>query len=323
MNIKMKKITNQNNYINIINYQKVIFIFFTILCLMPFISSPIALIIGILIAQLFGNPYEKLSKKASNLLLKVAVVGLGFGMNVFTAIHVGKEGISFTIISISCVMILGFILTKVFKIDRITGYLIAAGTAICGGSAIAALSPITKAKDSQISVALAVVFTLNSIALLIFPPLGHLFHMSQHEFGLWCAIAIHDTSSVVGASSKYGEEALQIATTVKLARALWIIPLSFITLLFFKNSNKKISIPWFIGLFLIAICLNTYLPIIHEISPIIIMFSKSALTLTLFLIGTSLSFNMIKNIGYKPLLIAIILWVIIASGSLFLILNLT
>ncbi|XP_037929805.1 UPF0324 membrane protein BT_4609-like [Teleopsis dalmanni] len=165
---------------------------------MPFISSPIALVIGFIIAQLFGNPYEKLSKKASNLLLKVAVVGLGFGMNVFTAIHVGKEG---------------FILTKVFKIDRITGYLIAAGTAICGGSAIAALSPITKAKENQISVALAVVFTLNSIALLIFAPLGHLFHMSQHEFGLWCAIAIHDTSSVVGASSKYGEEALQIATT--------------------------------------------------------------------------------------------------------------
>lgn len=317
----MRNILKTSNAITTINFQKIIFICCAILCLMPFISSPIALVIGFIIAQLFGNPYERLSKKASNLLLKIAVVGLGFGMNVFTAIHVGKEGISFTIISISCVMILGLILTKVFKIDRIIGYLIAAGTAICGGSAIAALSPITKAKDNQISVALSVVFTLNSIALLIFPPIGHLFHMTQHEFGLWCAIAIHDTSSVVGASSKYGEQALQIATTVKLARALWIIPLSFMTVLFFKSSSKKINIPWFIGLFLIAICLNTYIPVIHEISPIIIMFSKAVLTLTLFLIGTSLSFNMLKNIGYKPLLLAIILWIVIASGSLLLILN--
>lgn len=317
----MRNILKTSNAITTINFQKIIFICCATLCLMPFISSPIALVIGFIIAQLFGNPYERLSKKASNLLLKIAVVGLGFGMNVFTAIHVGKEGISFTIISISCVMILGLILTKVFKIDRIIGYLIAAGTAICGGSAIAALSPITKAKDNQISVALSVVFTLNSIALLIFPPIGHLFHMTQHEFGLWCAIAIHDTSSVVGASSKYGEQALQIATTVKLARALWIIPLSFMTVLFFKSSSKKINIPWFIGLFLIAICLNTYIPVIHEISPIIIMFSKAALTLTLFLIGTSLSFNMLKNIGYKPLLLAIILWIVIASGSLLLILN--
>lgn len=317
----MRNILKTSNAITTINFQKIIFICCAILCLMPFISSPIALVIGFIIAQLFGNPYERLSKKASNLLLKIAVVGLGFGMNVFTAIHVGKEGISFTIISISCVMILGLILTKVFKIDRIIGYLIAAGTAICGGSAIAALSPITKAKDNQISVALSVVFTLNSIALLIFPPLGHLFNMSQHEFGLWCAIAIHDTSSVVGASSKYGENALQIATTVKLARALWIIPLSFITVLFFKSSSKKMNIPWFIGLFLIAICLNTYIPVIHKISPYIIMFSKASLTLTLFLIGTSLSFKMLKNIGYKPLLLAVILWIVIASGSLFLILN--
>jgi len=289
---------------------------------MPFISSPMALVLGFAIAQIFGNPYELQSRKVSSFLLKVAVVGLGFGMNIFSAIKAGKEGIMFTVISISALMILGFLFTKFLKIEKATGYLISAGTAICGGSAIAAIAPITKAKPNQISVALAVVFTLNSIALLIFPPLGHLFNLSQHEFGLWCAIAIHDTSSVVGAASKYGEEALQVATTVKLARALWIIPLSFLTLLFFKNSTSKINIPWFIGLFLIAICINTYVPFIQPFSPIIINLSKAALTLTLFLIGTSLSFKMMKNIGYKPLLMAIILWIIIGVGSLIMIMNL-
>ncbi|WP_255481735.1 YeiH family protein [Flavobacterium sp. xlx-221] len=301
--------------------QKGIFLICAFLCLMPFISSPIALVLGFAVAQIFGNPYEIQSRKVSSTLLKVAVVGLGFGMNVFSAIQAGKEGIVFTVVSISTLMILGFLFTKIFKIEKTTGYLISAGTAICGGSAIAAIAPITKAKPDQISVALAVVFTLNSVALLIFPPLGHLFNLSQHEFGLWCAIAIHDTSSVVGAASKYGEEALQVATTVKLARALWIIPLSFLTLLFFKNSTSKLKIPWFIALFLIAICINTYVPFMQQFSSIIITLSKSALTLTLFLIGTSLSFKMMKTIGYKPLLMAIFLWIIIGIGGLIMILN--
>lgn len=318
----MKIIHSQKSIFHQFTTQKIIFLGCALLCVMPFISSPIALVLGFAIAQIFGNPYELQSRKVSSFLLKVAVVGLGFGMNIFSAIKAGKEGIMFTVISISALMILGFLFTKFLKIEKATGYLISAGTAICGGSAIAAIAPITKAKPNQISVALAVVFTLNSIALLIFPPLGHLFNLSQHEFGLWCAIAIHDTSSVVGAASKYGEEALQVATTVKLARALWIIPLSFLTLLFFKNSTSKINIPWFIGLFLIAICINTYVPFIQPLSPIIINLSKAALTLTLFLIGTSLSFKMMKNIGYKPLLMAIILWIIIGVGSLIMIMNL-
>lgn len=318
----MKIIHSQKSIFHQFTTQKIIFLGCALLCAMPFISSPMALVLGFAIAQIFGNPYELQSRKVSSFLLKIAVVGLGFGMNIFSAIKAGKEGIMFTVISISALMILGFLFTKFLKIEKATGYLISAGTAICGGSAIAAIAPITKAKPNQISVALAVVFTLNSIALLIFPPLGHLFNLSQHEFGLWCAIAIHDTSSVVGAASRYGEEALQVATTVKLARALWIIPLSFLTLLFFKNSTSKINIPWFIGLFLIAICINTYVPFIQPFSPIIINLSKAALTLTLFLIGTSLSFKMMKNIGYKPLLMAIILWIIIGVGSLMMIMNL-
>ena len=317
----MKFIQSEKNPLPSFTSKKIIFIICAILCALPVVSSPVALIIGFIVAQIIGNPYEIQSRKFSGILLKFAVVGLGFGMNIFSAIKAGKEGIIFTIISIVCLMFLGYLLTKFFKIEKVTGYLISAGTAICGGSAIAAIAPITNAKPNQISVALAVVFTLNSIALLIFPALGHLFNLSQHDFGLWCAIAIHDTSSVVGAASKYGEEALQVATTVKLARALWIIPLSFLTLLFFKNSASKISIPWFIGLFLIAICINTYVPFVHKISPFIISLSKAALTLTLFLIGTSLSFKMMKNIGFKPLLMAILLWFFIGIGSLVMIMK--
>lgn len=317
----MKFIQSEENLPAFSTSKKIIFIICAVCCTLPFVSSPIALIFGFVVAQVIGNPYEVQSRKFSSILLKFAVVGLGFGMNIFSAIQAGKEGIVFTIISISTLILLGFLLTKFFKIEKVTGYLISAGTAICGGSAIAAIAPITNAKPNQISVALAVVFTLNSVALLIFPTLGHLFNLSQHDFGLWCAIAIHDTSSVVGAASKYGEEALQVATTVKLARALWIIPLSFLTLLFFKSSTSKISIPWFIGLFLVAICINTYVPFVHTISPYIIRLSKAALTLTLFLIGTSLSFKMMKNIGFKPLLMAILLWIFIGVGSLIMIMK--
>lgn len=309
------------NSISSTKNQKIIYILVAILCCLPFISSPIALILGFLVAQFFGNPYETTSQKLSSQLLKIAVVGLGFGMNVFSAINAGKEGLIFTIISISTLLLLGFILTKFLNIDKITGYLISAGTAICGGSAIAAIAPITKASANQLSVSMAVIFTLNSVALLIFPPLGHWLQLSQHEFGLWCAIAIHDTSSVVGAASKFGQEALQIATTVKLARALWIIPLSFLTLFLFKSTTSKISIPWFIGLFLIAICLNTYIPFIHQFSDLIVHFSKAALTLTLFLIGSSFSISKIKSIGLKPLILALILWFSIGIGSLLLIIG--
>ena len=296
--------------------QKAIFIAITVCCLLPFVSAPIALVLGFLTVQFIGNPYEETTKKLIHIFLQAAVVGLGFGMNTHSALQAGKEGFVFSIVSIISVLTLGFLLTKIFRIEKITGYLISAGTAICGGSAVAAISPIVKAKPNQISIALAVIFTLNAIALLAFPPIGSLLHLSQHDFGLWCAIAIHDTSSVVGAASKYGAEALEVATTIKLARALWIIPLSICSVMVFKNKESKIKIPWFIGMFIVAMMLNTYFPLIQKVSPFIVAVSKIGLTLTLFLIGAGLSFKVLKKVGLKPLLLAVLLWLFISVGAL-------
>jgi uncharacterized integral membrane protein (TIGR00698 family) len=231
--------------------RKVIFVAGVALCLTPFISPAIALVMGLLVAQIIGHPYLHLNHKATH-LLQISVVGLGFGMNVQSALQAGKEGVLFTIASISGTLILGYFMGKWFSIEKKTSYLISAGTAICGGSAIAAISPVIKAEEKQISIALGCVFILNSIALLLFPVIGHYLNLSQTQFGLWCAIAIHDTSSVVGAASKYGPHALEVATTVKLARALWIIPVSLISAFIFKNNSRKISIPYFIGLFILA-----------------------------------------------------------------------
>ena len=301
--------------------QKVLFITVALLCVTPFISAPIALVLGFLMIQFVGNPYEETTKKLIHKLLQISVVGLGFGMNVNSALKAGKEGFIFTLVSIISVLVIGFLLTKILKIEKITGYLISAGTAICGGSAIAAIAPIVKAKPNQISVALAVIFTLNSIALLLFPLIGNMLHLSQYDFGLWSAIAIHDTSSVVGAASKYGTEALEVATTVKLARALWIIPLSLLSVTLFKNKESKIKIPWFIGFFILAMIVNTYVSFVQPIGPFIVSISKAGLTLTLFLIGAGLSLNVIKNVGTKPLLLAVLLWLFISIASLLIIVN--
>ncbi len=301
--------------------RKVLFVSIATCCLLPLVSAPVALILGFITVQLIGNPYEEETKKLVHTLLQAAVVGLGFGMNAHSAVQAGKEGFVFSFVSIISVLTLGFLFTKIFKIEKVTGYLISAGTAICGGSAIAAISPIVKAKPSQISIALAVVFTLNSVALFAFPAIGSFLNLSQHDFGLWCAIAIHDTSSVVGAASNYGTEALEVATTVKLARALWIIPLSLFSVIVFKNKESKIKIPWFIGLFIVAMLLNTYFPIVQNISPVIVSVSKIGLTLTLFLIGAGLSFKVLKSVGVKPLLLAVVLWVFISCGSLLVILK--
>ncbi len=288
----------------------------SILSLTPLVSAPLALLMGFIVVEFIGNPFEIHTKKLTTYLLQISVVGLGFGMNVDEALKAGKEGFIFTIISIVSVLSLGFVLTKIFKIEKITGYLISAGTAICGGSAIAAISPLVKAKSNQISVALGVVFILNSVALLVFPFIGHSFGLTQHQFGIWSAIAIHDTSSVVGAASKYGNEALQTATTVKLTRALWIIPLSVLTATFFRNSDQKIKIPWFIFLFIIAICINTYIPQTSLFAALLVKMAKAGLTLTLFLIGLGLSVKTIKSVGAKPLIMAIILWIFISVASL-------
>lgn len=304
-----------------LSVQKILFIGIASSCLLPFVSAPIALVLGFVTTQILGNPYQEATKKIIHTLLQAAVVGLGFGMNTNSALQAGKEGFMFSLVSIILVLAIGFFLTKILKIEKIIGYLISAGTAICGGSAIAAISPIVKAKPNQITIALAIVFTLNAVALLTFPTIGKLLNLSQHDFGLWCAIAIHDTSSVVGAASKYGTEALQVATTVKLARALWIIPLSLFSAMLFKTKKSKVKIPWFIGLFIIAMMLNTHFSFIQDISPVIVHISKIGLTLTLFLIGAGLSFSILKDIGFKPLVLAVLLWLFISLGSLFVILK--
>lgn len=302
--------------------RKVFFLGAALFCLLPFMSAPLALLLGLILAQLMPHPYPELNHKATNLLLKVSVVGLGFGMNVFAAMKAGREGVLFTIASIAGVLILGYVLGKIFKIERKTSYLISAGTAICGGSAIAALSPVMKAEEKDISVSLGIVFILNSVALFLFPMVGHALGLTQSQFGMWCAIAIHDTSSVVGAASKYGAEALQIATTVKLARALWIVPLAFGTAFLFKSDRCKVQLPYFIGLFILAMLANTYLPFVAMLSPYIVSIAKAGLTLTLFLIGSGLSFKVVRVVGVKPFLQGLILWLAISGVSLWAIMTL-
>jgi uncharacterized integral membrane protein (TIGR00698 family) len=296
--------------------QQLIFFALLLFCTTIFVSPPIALVLGLIVANLFGHPFLELNHKATHFLLQFSVVGLGFGMNVHSAVSAGKEGFLFTIISIVSTLVLGTFLGKWLKTEKKTSHLISCGTAICGGSAIAAIAPVIKSNEKQTSVALGVIFILNSVALFLFPAVGDWLDLSQKEFGLWCAIAIHDTSSVVGAASKYGPEALQIATTVKLARALWIIPVALITAFIFKNKSGKIKIPYFIGLFILAMIANTYLPQMKSIGPHFVSVAKIGLTVTLFLIGAGLNRTVLKSVGLKPLAQGILLWGFIATATL-------
>ncbi|GAA3933037.1 putative sulfate exporter family transporter [Chitinophaga oryziterrae] len=304
-----------------ITTREVIFLLAVVFCLSPLISPPVALLMGLVIAQFVGHPYLHLNHKATHILLQVSVVGLGFGMNVGSALKAGKQGILFTIISIISTLAAGFLMGKVFKIEKKTSYLISAGTAICGGSAIAAIAPVIKAEEKQISVALGTVFILNAIALFLFPVIGHALNLSQTQFGLWCAIAIHDTSSVVGAAGKYGAEALEVATTVKLARALWIIPVAFLSAFIFKHKSSKLKVPYFIGLFIGAMIINTYVPGIQVFSRYAVYIAKSGLTLTLFLIGCGLSREVLQSVGVKPMIQGVILWVGISAAALWAIIS--
>jgi len=299
---------------------KVVFIVSAALCLTPLLSPPIALLLGLILAQTTGHPFRQYNHKATQILLQVSVVGLGFGMNCMAVIHAGKEGIMFSAVSIITTLLLGYLLGRLFKIDPKTSHLISSGTAICGGSAIAAIAKVLNTEEKQTSVALGTIFILNSVALFIFPPIGHALHLSQHQFGIWAAIAIHDTSSVVGAASKYGAEALQIATTVKLVRALWIVPLAIATSILFKQGAKKIKIPYFIIFFIFAMLIGSYLtsyvPWLSVIIPYLTLAAKSGLTLTLFLIGAGSSYKMMKSVGYKPLLQGVLLWIFISITAL-------
>lgn len=304
-----------------LKYRKVLFILAVIICSSSLLSPSISLFLGLFFAQFIGHPFIELNHKATNILLQVSVVGLGFGMNIMNALKVGSEGVSFTAISIFGTLTVGLLLGKFFRIEKKISYLISSGTAICGGSAIAAISPVIKANEKQISVGLGVIFILNSVALFVFPVVGHIFDLSQTQFGMWCAIAIHDTSSVVGAASEYGEKALDVAVTVKLVRALWILPVAFLSTFLFKNKDKKVKIPWFIGVFMFAMIANTYVPFIHNYSEFAVNIAKAGLTLTLFLIGSGLSREVVRSVGFRPFLQGIVLWLLIASAALWAVFN--
>ena len=303
--------------------RKAIFLAVAALCLTPFISAPVALLMGLVLAQLTGNPFPRIFKdyKVTARLLQYSVVGLGFGMNIYSAVAAGRQGVLFTMATIAGTLILGAVLGAALKLDRKTTHLISSGTAICGGSAIAAIAPVIKADEKQISVALGIVFILNSIALFAFPWIGRHLRMSDTQFGLWSAVAIHDTSSVVGAAKQFSAKALEIATVVKLARALWIIPLALLTALFFKEGQQKIKIPYFIGFFILAMLINTYVPAIHTLSPYLVIIAKAGLVLTLFFIGAGLSMKTIRSVGARPLVLGVLLWLTIAGGSLAFILH--
>lgn len=288
---------------------------------LPQISAPVALLLGLIFAFIFPNPYPQFNKKTSKYLLQVAVVCLGFNMNLQESLKSGSEGMLFTVVSVIGVMFLGVLLGYWMHINRKTAYLISSGTAICGGSAIAAVGPVLKANENEMAVSLGVIFILNSIALFIFPPLGHLFDMTQQQFGTWAAIAIHDTSSVVGAGEIYGTEAMKIATLIKLTRALWIIPLAIATMFIFRDKTSKITIPWFIFLFVLAMVINTYVTLPTVFVDVMVWIARRGMVLTLFLIGASLSLKSIKAVGVKPLLQAVILWIVISISSLAVVMN--
>ena len=296
-----------------------------LLVLSPFGSSAIALILGVAIAIFLENPYP--TKEYTNRLLTWSVIGLGAGMNLETVARVGMQGIGYTVISISAVFILGTLLQKAFKVEDDVGLLITVGTAICGGSAIAAVTPVIRAKPQSVSVALGTVFILNAVALILFPPIGHYFGMSEKAFGLWSALAIHDTSSVVGATVGYGKIAAEVGTTVKLARALWIVPVTLLIGYFRKPvvdgtkgagarvAAAKAKKPWFILGFLIAAALVTWIPELHAPGHWVEACAKRLLVLTLFFIGLGLSKSTLKQVGPRPLILGVILWLIVALST--------
>ncbi len=295
---------------------KLLYLAISILALSGLISSPVALLLGFVFTLVFTNPFKAYNKKAISYLLKIAVVGLGFGMFIKETLETSKDGFGLTFFSILLTLTLGILITKALKLDLKLGYLITSGTSICGGSAIAAISTVIKANSQTISIALGMVFLLNSIALFIYPAIGHYLGLTQSQFGLWAAVGIHDTSSVVGAALSYGEEALRVATTVKLSRTLWIIPLTLFSMFYFKTKGQKLKIPMFIFLFIGAIVVNSYHILPETATSFIVLVSKRLLVLTLFLVGSSLSIKDLKSSGIKPLILSVSLWVFISVFSL-------
>jgi uncharacterized integral membrane protein (TIGR00698 family) len=296
--------------------RKTFFFFVFFLAFSGIVSPPIALALGLAFGLTVPHPYPKESRRAAKLLLQGSVVALGFGMNLHEVVQAGRSGFVYTALGISFAVLVGLTLGKILQVRGNSSYLITAGTAICGGSAIAAIGPILHAEEEEMAVSLGTIFILNSMALLIFPLIGMALHLTQPQFGLWAALAIHDTSSVVGACAKYGKEALVIGTTVKLARALWIVPLALGTAAL-RRSRSKIQFPWFIVLFVVAAVINTYVQRIAPFSASLFTLGKHGLAATLFLIGTGISIATLRNVGWRPLLQGILLWIVVGATSLY------
>ena len=294
---------------------KILFAVGLFFCLTPWATPPLALLAGLIFGAIAVHPYKDESRRLSRVLLQAAVVGLGFGMNLHEVVHAGASGFVYTAMGIAFALSVGTLLGRWLSVRPRPAFLISTGTAICGGSAIAAVGPITGATPDEMSVSLGTIFVLNSIALLTFPAIGAWMKLSQTQFGLWAALAIHDTSSVVGASAKYGAAALAVGTTVKLARALWIVPLSLATAAV-KHSKTKIQWPWFILFFCLAAVANTYLFAGAKAYQLLYGAGRMMLIITLFLIGASLSPGTIRRVGPRPLLQGVLLWIVVAVVSL-------
>ena len=295
---------------------KIIFAIGLIVSLTGFLSPPVALTLGILFGLSFTHPYISESRGIARILLQSSVVALGFGMNLHDVLRAGRSGFVYTALGISFALLLGLALGRFLEVRGNSSFLITTGTAICGGSAIAALGPVLEADEHEMAVSLGTVFVLNSVALLIFPPIGSALHLTQAQFGLWAALAIHDTSSVVGAAAKYGAQALIIGTTVKLARALWIVPLALGTAAI-KHHRSRVQIPWFILLFVLAAVLNTYVRTVTSLSPLVFKVGRLGLTATLFLIGSGISRTTLREVGWRPLLQGVLLWLGVGLTSLY------
>jgi uncharacterized integral membrane protein (TIGR00698 family) len=283
------------------------------------VPPPVALLGGLLYGFTAAHPFQAESKRVAKFLLQASVVALGFGMNLHEVVHAGRSGFLYTAVSITVAMLLGLGLGSLLRVGKKSAFLISAGTAICGGSAIAAIGPIAEASEEEMAVSLGTVFLLNSVALFLFPLLGYAFHMTQVQFGLWSALAIHDTSSVVGATTRYGATALAVGTTIKLTRVLWIVPLSVATAMVLR-SKARIQWPWFILLFCLAALLNTLLNTLLPAFGALHHLGKIGLTVTLFLIGTALTRETLQRVGVRPLLHGLALWIVVGAGTLALVL---
>ncbi|HTT33485.1 MAG TPA: putative sulfate exporter family transporter [Methylomirabilota bacterium] len=295
---------------------KTIFAVGLIISFAGFLSPPVALTLGILFGLSLAHPYISESRGIARILLQSSVVALGFGMNLHEVLRAGRSGFVYTALGICFALLLGLALGRILEVRGNSSFLITTGTAICGGSAIAAVGPILEADEHEIAVSLGTVFVLNSVALLVFPPIGSALHLSQAQFGLWAALAIHDTSSVVGAAAKYGAQALMVGTTVKLARALWIVPLALATAAV-KHHRSKLQFPWFIAFFVLAAVVNTYVGFVTSLSPWLFKVGRLGLTATLFLIGSGISRATLKEVGWRPLLQGVLLWLGVGLTSLY------